>query len=129
MGPKFADNLKNKLNWLTRIGILILIVLVISSLVRGVISIKKSNDKIEEERKKVEEEQTRNDELRKQLQEVNSQSFTEQVARDKLGLAKPGETILVLPDKEVLRKLAPHIEEEQDSLPDPNWKKWLKLFL
>lgn len=129
MGPKITDQIKSKFNWLTRIGILILIILVINSLIQGILAVKRSNDKIEEEKRKVAEEQARNDELKKQLQEVNSQSFTEQVARDKLGLAKPGETVLVLPDKEVLKKLAPRLEEEQDTLPDPNWKKWLKLFL
>ena len=113
----------------TRIGIIILGILVISSLVQGLFSIKRSNDKIEEEKKKVAREQERNEELKKQIKEVNSQSFTEQIARDKLGLAKPGETVLILPDKEVLRRLAPKIEEEEEVLPDPNWKKWLKLFL
>ncbi len=115
--------------WLTRIGIIILIILVMSSLVQGILAIKRSNDKIQQEKEKVAQEQKRNAELKKQIEEINSQSFTEQVARDKLGLAKPGETVIVLPDKEVLKRLAPHLEEEQDALPDPNWQKWLKLFL
>ncbi len=123
------EQIKSKLNWLTRIGIIVLAILTISSLIQGIIAVKRSNDKIEEEKEKVAQEQKRNDELKKQLGEVNSQTFTETVARDKLGLAKPGETVIVLPDKEILRKLAPHIEEEQEVLPDPNWKKWLKLFL
>jgi len=123
------EQIKSKLNWLTRIGIIILAVLAISSLVRGVIAVKRSDERIQQEKEKVAEEEKRNEELKGQLEEVNSQTFAEQVARDKLGLAKPGETVIVLPDKEVLRKLAPRIEEEQETLPDPNWRKWLKLFM
>lgn len=123
------EQIKSKLNWLTRFGIILLAILVVNSVIGGLVSVKKSNDKIQQEKLKVEEQERKNRELKKQLEEVNSATFTEQVARDKLGLAKPGETIIVLPDKEVLKRLAPHIEEEQEALPDPNWKKWLKLFL
>ncbi len=43
-------------------------------------------------------------------------------------MAKEGEIIIVLPDEEILGTLAPNLEEEEEALPDPNWKKWLKLF-
>ncbi len=70
-----------------------------------------------------------NEELKKRAEEVGKDIFFEKEARNKLGLGKEGETIVVLPDDETLRKLALKREEEQDTLPDPNWKKWLKLFL
>ncbi len=117
------------IKWLTRIGIILLIILVINSLIGGILLIGKSNAKIEEAKKKVAEEQKRNEDIKKQLEEISSQAFTEQMARDKLGLARLGETVIVLPDKEILRKLAPRVEDEEETLPDPNWQKWLKLFL
>ena len=42
---------------------------------------------------------------------------------------KDGETIVVLPEEETLRKMAPRFEREEEVLPDPTWKKWVKLFL
>lgn len=68
--------------------------------------------------------------LKSELAEVLSQEYQEKQARDKLGLAKQGEIVLVLPEDEVLRTLSPRIEREQKlTLPDPNWKQWLNLFL
>ena len=44
-------------------------------------------------------------------------------------MAKEGEIVVILPDPETVRKFAPSIYTEEEPLPDPNWKKWLKLFL
>jgi hypothetical protein len=41
---------------------------------------------------------------------------------------KEGEVIVVLPDEDILRKLAPLLPTEENTLPEPNWKKWEKLF-
>ncbi|MDP3994252.1 MAG: hypothetical protein Q8P91_00270, partial [bacterium] len=60
--------------------------------------------------------------------EAKKQEYIEKQLRDKLGLSKEGETIVVLPDADTLRKLVPPIPGEEEILPDPNWKKWLKLF-
>ncbi|MGQ9557890.1 MAG: FtsB family cell division protein [Desulfurispora sp.] len=37
----------------------------------------------------------KNEELRRQLQQVQSDSYIEQMAREKLGLVKPGETRII----------------------------------
>lgn len=81
---------------------------------------KEALDKLEDENK----------ELQRQLENVKTERYSEKEARDKLNLAKEGEIVLVLPDDDVLRKLSPRRKEEQEHLlPDPNWKKWLSLFL
>ena len=85
---------------------------------------KKIADK-EADVRKLEEE---NQNLEKKVEEVTSDDYIEKQIRDKLGLAKEGEIVLVLPEPEVLKKFAPKIEEEEEILPDPNWKKWIKLF-
>ncbi len=36
--------------------------------------------------------------------------------------------VVVLPDTATLEKLAPEVPVEQETLPDPNWKKWWNLF-
>lgn len=50
---------------------------------------------IKEIERQVEELKTKNEELRKQLKQVQSDSYIEQRAREKLGLVKPGETRIV----------------------------------
>lgn len=64
--------------------------------------------------------------LKDRLKEVESDSYLEEIARNKLNLAKKDETIVII-DKELLRKTI-----EGDKKPDeqklPNWQGWLKLF-
>lgn len=84
--------------------------------------------RIENEEKKVEELKKENEELRAEREKVLSDVYIEKQIRDKLGLAKEGEYIVVLPEEEILRKLVPKQEEEKEILPDPNWKKWVNFF-
>lgn len=105
------------------IGILLL------SLGRNVLKILGVDKTIEEERNRVDKLKQENVELKRKVEEVQSQDYIEQQLRDELGLVKEGEIVLVLPDDETLRSFAPKLEEEEEKLPDPNWKKWLKLFL
>jgi len=68
----------------------------------------------------------KNEELKKQLEYVNSDAFIEKEARDKLGLGKAGETILILPENlEIIGVNQPEISANQSL---PNWEKWWKLF-
>lgn len=64
-------------------------------------------------------------ELLEKRQYYSSSDFIEEEARNKLNMAKPGETIVILPPnlEELLgrQKLA-----EKPEL--PNWKRWWKLF-
>jgi len=69
-----------------------------------------------------------NEDLKNQIALAQGPDFVEREIRNKLGLVKTGEAIVVLPDIETLRQLAPQMLKEGDSLPDPNWKKWLHLF-
>lgn len=63
-----------------------------------------------------------NEALHKKLEEVNSVSYTEKIARDKLGLVKDGETIVIM-DTDDRGEISSKIEENL-----PNWRKWWKLF-
>ncbi len=83
---------------------------------------------IEGEKAKLVKIQADNTKIQDELAQAQNPNFIEQEVRDKLGLGKAGEAIVVLPDAEILRKLAPQMPKEDDTLPDPNWKKWEKLF-
>jgi len=54
-----------------------------------------------------------------------SLEFIEEEARNKLNMAKPGETIVVLPPN--LSETLNH-SKIQTEAPLPNWKKWWNLF-
>lgn len=69
------------------------------------------------------------EDLQERLEEIRSEEFVEKQLRDGLGLAKEGDLVIILPEDEKLRQLVPKMDFRKESLPDPNWKKWLKLFL
>lgn len=109
------------------LGLLLLVGLAISlvrSYQRGI----KTKAAIEKEKAKIERLKDENAKLEQDLVRVKSSEYIEKQLRDKLGLAKTGEIVLVLPDAETLKKLAPKMEEEEETLPDPPWKKWVQLF-
>jgi len=120
--------MKEKLKAYSNYLFIFLSLLMLISLVRNTLKAfeaKKRIEKVEDRAVKLRQE---NEKLAEKLKEVKSEEFIEKQLRDKLGLAKEGEIVIVLPDEEILRKLAPTKEEEEETLPDPNWKKWLKLF-
>lgn len=98
------------------------------SLARNVVRIKNAQGRVERIKERVEKLQKENEGLQVKVEEAKKQEYIEKQLRDKLGLSKEGETIVVLPDADTLRKLVPPIPEEEETLPDPNWKKWLKVF-
>lgn len=73
----------------------------------------------------LEEEQAKLLEMR---EVVESDEFVEREAREKLGLAKPGEVVVILPPDDVLRRLAPKFEEEEFVEEQPIWKRWVGMF-
>ena len=107
--------------------VLILLLLTIS-LVRNILRVSRAGDREKIVGGRVENLKEENEKLKKELEKIESEAYVEFQARDKLGLAKEGEIIVVLPDEEILRKIAPQIEDEEETLPDPTWKKWYKLF-
>lgn len=60
--------------------------------------------------------------LERTLQDMGSELYVERVARDKLGLVKEGETIVILQNPESRTENS----ERNDML--PNWRKWWGLF-
>jgi len=109
--------------------ILLLLVLMTASIIRNIGKVRAIRNEVAKEKERIEKLKAENEELQRKIEETQSDEFIERQIRDKLGLTKEGEIVVVLPDEEILRSLAPKIENEEDTLPDPNWRKWLKLFL
>ncbi len=128
MFEKFTEKLKEKLKVYSNYLLIFLFLLMSVSLIRNILRVVESNKRIEKAQDRVEKLKKENEELEENLAITKSEEFIEKQLRDKLGLAKEGEIVIVLPDEKILETLAPSLEEEEETLPDPNWKKWLKLF-
>jgi len=121
--------IKKSLDRLSTLGLWVLIVVLFMSLLRNLDRARRVNKEIGAQKEELSKIQADNEKLQQDLMQAQSPEFLEKQVRDKLGLVREGETIVVLPDADVLRKLAPKLPVETNALPDPNWKKWLKLFI
>lgn len=128
MFEKLIDSAKDKLKDYLNYILLFLAFLFIVSLIRNILRINQANKEILKAEERVDEAIAENNELNVKVEELRSPEFQEVQLRDKLDLAKEGEVVVVLPDEEILRKLAPKRIEEENILPDPNWKRWMNLF-
>ena len=128
MFEKFTEKLKEKLGVYSNYLLIFIFLLMLVSLIRNVLRVVESNKRIGKAQDQVEKLKKENEELEEKLAVTRSEGYIEKQLRDKLGLAKEGEIVIVLPDEKILETLAPSLEEEEETLPDPNWKKWLKLF-
>lgn len=126
---KIIEKAKSKAKTLLGVITWVLVFLLLASTVRNIGRVGSINKAVQSEKDKVEKMKRENADLEAQIAQTQGSAFIEKQIRDKLGLARQGEAIVVLPDTEILRKLAPQISVEKNSLPDPNWKKWVKLFI
>lgn len=119
------NNLKSKLVNYLILGMLLILTI---TLVKNVVRTNQIRAQIEGEKSKIAKIQEENNKIASEIAKTQSADFIEKEMRDKLGLGMTGEAMVVLPDAEMLKKLAPEITVEVDNLPDPNWKKWVHLF-
>lgn len=122
------ESIKNKVERYSGFFLIFLSLILLLSLARNVLKIRKSEQKIRQAEEGVAKLKMENEELQQKLGETTQAEYVEKQLRDKLGLAREGEIVVVLPDDETLRKLAPKPVEEEETLPDPTWRKWIHLF-
>ena len=104
------------------------VILIIASIFRNIRRISLIRTNLEEERKTVSRMEDENKQIQEKIMSMQKIDFLEREARNKLGLVKEGEVVVILPEDSILTKLAPKITVEEESGIDPNWKQWLKLF-
>lgn len=103
-------------------GIIIFQILLIISLVRGIQLSRRSIARIaglEETKQKLLDEQEK---LKKEEEYVASPYYLEKVARDELGLAKPGERVVIIPTNQQTNVTTK--TEKSEDVEKPNWQKW-----
>ena len=112
-------------NPLFRFILAIISLMVCVGLLRSIVSHLRRNDVVEEHRQSLVKEEERNRELKDRLKEATSPAFIEKQAREKLGLAKPGDTIVLMNTGAVVDAKSKH---EAAAVGTSNWKRWWQLF-
>jgi cell division protein FtsB len=110
--------------WL-RLGITIISLIISIGLVRSIIGHFQRNDVVEESHEVLQKEEQRNKELQSRLKEATSSAYVEKQAREKLGLALPGDTIVLLGES---KEMHTSLESEQKQHSGSHWEQWWKLF-
>ena len=113
---------------LYQLAVIIASLFIINGLTRGLLELsgqQKRLDRAQQELKKLEHKQV---ELKQQLKYYQSDEYVEKIARDKLLLAKEGETVLLLPKSQTQNNQQLTISNQQSFDDLPNWQKWARLF-
>jgi hypothetical protein len=110
-------------------GLLIITIMVVVSFVQNVRSLQRGRLELAKIQEKIRIEEEKNQKAKKDLEIAQSNTYKEQQIREKLGLVKEGETLVVLPDKNEVRRLGEVQVTEKKTQEDPNWLQWVKLFL
>lgn len=121
--------MKQKLvNIIGLIASVVIFLILVSSLIKSLKRINEGKALVRRNEAKLEKIQKENERLEEQLKIIQSDEFVEKQLRNKLGLVKEGEIVVVLPEADIVKKLSPIIPEEEEVKPKPNWQKWIELF-
>lgn len=110
------------------VGAVVVFLILASSSLKSIKRIKEGDELIVKTKVRLDKINQENQKLTEQLQMTESEEFVEKQMRNKLGLAKEGEIIIVLPEPEIVKKLAPTLPQDEEVKLKPNWQKWLELF-
>ena len=106
----------------------VLVLMLIVSTVKNINRVISIRKQVALEKAKVEKMQSENEKLQAQIIESQTQEFIDKQIRNRLGLMKDGETVVILPEEEIIRSMAPEMEANEEIFLDPNWMEWMKLF-
>ncbi len=107
--------------WIGGIVILLSIILSVRA-VATIIDLRARKYTVTERKEAVEKVKKENETLQKQLESIQSNAYVEKIARDKLGMVKDGESIVLLPDE---AKGGSKKEEREERT---HWQQWWGLF-
>lgn len=104
----------------------IIALIFVYNLLNQITSTLKSGDRLSVETEKLHQLEIKNRQLTQKLFEVKTPEFLERQARDKLGLTKEDETLIIIPDEKIQSVMQAQIQKQEEKL--PNWQGWLRLF-
>ena len=117
--------LKNK-RLTTIIGILALCIIAFGFLKQSYASLQ-AGGRLDQAQKDLDVLKQENQELKNKLAQAGNASFVEEIFRDKLNLARPNETVIII-SEEALKKAQYGEQKKVEEIKLPNWQGWLKLF-
>lgn len=91
-----------------------------------IVSAARSTERLNTMTNNLTELQKQNSNLKREFERVQTPEFIERQARDKLGMSKKGETIVVIPDEKIKEVLGGSKSAEIKKI--ANWLGWWKLF-
>ncbi len=108
------------------IGIAILVVFFLAyKLFSQILYALKSEDRLTSAAEVVYRLENKNKQLQEKLSEIQSPQFIEQQARNKLGLSKKGETVVIIPEEKLKLVLG---SSQSAVVRLPNWLGWFRVF-
>lgn len=112
---------------LVSLVILILGIGLIINLSRDILRLLRAGDQIRLAETRIEELEREREELGELREYYQSEEFIEEEARNKLNMAREGETVVILPPnvRELVGRKGSEVSQQEQL---PNWKKWWELF-
>ncbi len=102
--------------------IIIFQILLIVSLVRGIQLSRRSKVRIANLEATKKQLQIEQEKLKQEGEYYQSSFYLEKVARDEMNLSKPGESVVIVPEKQDIATAADHKPKEEGE--KENWQKW-----
>lgn len=106
-------------------SVILVILFIVYNLITQIISATKSGERLSQAADAVYKLEIKNKELKEKLSRIQSPQFIEEEIRNKLGLSKKWETVVVIPEEKIKSVLG---ASASAPLRLPNWLGWLKVF-
>lgn len=111
---------------IVRLVIISVSAILIVTLSRSIWDLWRRRDILGERQSALKRLEAENNRLKGELSYSESPFFVEQEARNRLGLGREGETVVILPKSQILSPNDQTRGEKEENL--PNWKRWWRLF-
>ena len=106
--------------------IFVISIVILIGLVRQIKDALEAGSRLDRATDEVSALQAENRSLKQKLENSKSFEFIEEIARNKLNLGKPNETVVII-QKELIDNLI-NAQKKVEEPKLPNWKGWLRLF-
>lgn len=100
--------------------------LLVVSLSRSILNLWGKYDIVRERQQELDREKDRNAKLKAEFEQVQRPEFIEREAREKLGMVKEGEAVVLLPKSQIPNSNDQTSDNKKENL--PKWKLWWRLF-
>ncbi|MCL4397981.1 septum formation initiator family protein [Patescibacteria group bacterium] len=107
-----------------RLATIVVCLYLIVTTIKAIADLWQAGDKLTERENQVTVLSKEREDLLRRKAAVENPNYWEKVARDQLGLSKPGEEIIIIPSQLL-------VDNTPVATPDatPNWQKWARLLL